>query len=106
VPAAFAQQIEAAWPGLEKRAADAQKHFDAAVKAKNAGDRTALKAEVDAGAKLYNGLIEEWAGLTYAIEDMTDQRQKDACWNWIAAKEKTSKGWRDRAQALKNLSTQ
>jgi len=105
VPKDFAAKIEQAWPGLEKRAEEGKRHFDAAVKAKNAGDRATLKAEVDAGGKIYSGLIDEWAELTYTIEDLPDQRQKDVCWQWIASKEKVAKGWRDRAQALKNLST-
>ena len=105
VPLDFKQRVESVWPGLEARGNDALVHFNAAKKAKVAGDRAALQREVEAGKAVYDEIIPVWSEIYYSIDDYPEH-VGDACRSWISSKERVAKKWSSRFKALKELWTQ
>ncbi len=104
VPQNLIDRVEAAWPDVEKKGDEFIVHFKAAKKAQNEGNRELFQAEIKKARDIYNDFNEQWAGVVYAAQDMT-QAVQDSFSRYLSRYESKVKRWTKYAKPLKELST-
>ena len=103
VPAHFKTKVEQAWPAIESKGAEFEKHFKAAQLAKRAHDRVKFVEATDKAAKAFQELQDGWATVYYSADDFPENVQ-EVCRRWMGSYDKKVGKWLKKAKALKELS--
>ncbi len=103
VPAHFKTKVEQAWPAIESKGKEFEKHYKAAQEAKRADDRVKFVEETDKAAKAIKKMGDDWAAIYYPVDELPENVQ-EVCRRWLGSYNKKVTRWTKKAKALKELS--